>query len=219
MGECSLPMSFSCFQNISSFLRGNYLSPSGCTSKQTVYFLILSSDSLWQGCSGLTVCTLSAHSEGQPEWWHMCHQPQEVLLARWCCHVDAICLFIWWHLFTQCESGKKIPFPVEWEITESSRVLVPASRWCCICSEFMVYLVKVFNNSYCRSLYNHPDNTVFSRYCVGTTFANQFKSQRNQVLWLIVSCKQKNTHVLFQLLLFLKYLIPVFVFIRVFLLY
>lgn len=36
MGGHSLPVSFSCFQNISSFLRGNYLTPSGCTSKQTV---------------------------------------------------------------------------------------------------------------------------------------------------------------------------------------
>lgn len=145
MGGHSLPVSFSCFQNISSFLRGNYLTPSGCTSKQTVCFLVSSSHSLWQGCSGLVICSLSAHSEGQPEWWYMCHQPQEALLARWCCHVDDICLFIWWHLFTQHESGKKIPFPAEWEIRESSRVLVPASRWCS-CSEFMVYLVKAFNN-------------------------------------------------------------------------
>lgn len=99
-------MSLSCFHNISLFLRGNQLFPGGCTSKQTAYFLVLSSDTL---CSALPICFLSACSEGQPESWYMCHQPQETLLVRWCCHVDAICLFIWWHLFTQHESGKRLP--------------------------------------------------------------------------------------------------------------
>lgn len=108
--ECNLchPMSFSCFQNINMFLRGNQLSPGEGTSKQTVYFPSLSSGSLWGECSAVHVCSLPGRLQGQPEWWYVRHQPQDVLLVRCCCHIDAICLFISWHLFTQRESGKRL---------------------------------------------------------------------------------------------------------------
>lgn len=105
--ECNLCNSvlFS-FQNTHLFLRDNKLSPGECTLKHSIYFLSLASGSLWGERSAVHVCFLPGHLEGQPEWWYVHHQPQDVLLMSCCCHVGAICLFISWHLFTQCESGK-----------------------------------------------------------------------------------------------------------------